>query len=520
MSVTEQEIEVWREKIHTEFQPAAEKYYAGDLKRNEYKGISGGFGSYAQRGDDPKLSMIRLRMTAGHLTKNKLAFIADAIRKHNINKIKFTTCQTVQLHNLGLNPLLDIMEGALDVGIVTMGGGGDNPRNVTCSPLSGLDRFEYFDVQPYAEAVGQYAMKFIKAGLLPRKLKIGFSSSPKNISHATIRDLGFVARADGKFDVYSAGGVGPNPKVGIRVGEGVEPSDIFLYVKAMVNVYRAYGDYKNRARARSRYIPEALGGTAKYRKAFAEKLDEVKKERKDGSTEFDFIVEVPKIKKTGRSVINHPRAIPQKQRGLYSVVYHPIGGTPDPATFLKLADAVADIKEAEIRLSPDETAYIVNLTGVEARKIINITAADTATTTFEMASACIGAAICQAGVRDSQALIHNCVDAVRKAGIPDGALPPVHICGCPGSCSTPQLVDIGFRGSVRDKQSAYILTINGKSVEGKEVFGQELGVLFEKDIPDFLVELCSAVAYTGLSYNEWLALNPEGVSKVAAKYLP
>ncbi|WP_027406819.1 nitrite/sulfite reductase [Anaerovibrio sp. RM50] len=512
--------DVWRKKIQEEFRPAAENFYSGELKRNDYKGISGGFGSYAQRGDEKKLSMIRLRMTAGHLTKPKLAFIAKSIRKHKVNKIKFTTCQTVQLHNLELAPLLDIMEGALDVGIVTMGGGGDNPRNVTCSPLSGLDRFEYFDVQPYAEAVGQYAMQFIKAGLLPRKLKIGFSSSPKNISHATIRDLGFVARADGKFDVYSAGGVGPNPKVGIKVGDGVAPSDIFLYVKAMVNVYSAYGDYKNRARARSRYIPEALGGAAKYRKAFREKLAEVEKERKGGSREFDFTVEIPRVKKTGRSVINHPRAIPQKQKGLYSVVYHPIGGTPDPEIFLKLADAVADIREAELRLSPDETAYIVNLTGVEARKIINITANDTATTTFEMASACIGAAICQAGVRDSQALIRASVEAVRKAGIPDGALPPVHICGCPGSCSTPQLVAIGFRGSVRDKQSAYILTINGQSLEGKEVFGQELGVLFEKDIPDFLVELGSAVAYTGLSYNEWLTLNPDGVTRLAAKYLP
>ncbi|ORT99129.1 Ferredoxin-nitrite reductase [Anaerovibrio sp. JC8] len=518
MNVTDPEI--WRQKIRNEFKPAAEKFYAGELKRNEYKGISGIFGSYAQAGDEKKQSMIRLRMTAGRITRPKLAFIADAIKKHKVNKIKFTTCQTVQLHNLALAPLLDIMEGALGVGIITIGGGGDNPRNVTCSPLSGLDRYEYFDVQPYAEAVGQYAMNFIKAGLLPRKLKIGFSSSPKNISHATIRDLGFVARPDGNFDVYSAGGVGPNPKVGIKVGEGVKPTDIFLYVKAMVNVFKEYGNFQNRAKARSRYIPEALGGAAKYRKAFKDKLKEVEAERKNGSTEFAFTVETPKIRKTGKSVINHPRALPQKQKGLYSVVYHPIGGTPDPQTFLKLAEAVAMINQAEIRLSPDETAYIVNLTGIEARKIIKLTAHDTATTTFEMASACIGAAICQSGVRDSQALIHKCVEAVRQAGLPDGALPPIHICGCPGSCSTPQLVAIGFRGAIRDKQSAFLLTINGQAVEGREVFGQELGLLFEKDIPQFLIDLGTAVAYTGLSYNEWISLNPDGVATIAAPYLP
>ena len=32
------------------------------------------------------------------------------------------------------------MEGGLDHGIVTMGGGGDFPRNVTVSPLSGVEK--------------------------------------------------------------------------------------------------------------------------------------------------------------------------------------------------------------------------------------------------------------------------------------------------------------------------------------------------------------------------------------------
>ena len=64
------------------------------------------------------------------------------------------------------------------------------------------------------------------------------------------------------------------------------------------------------------------------------------------------------------------------------------------------------------------------------------------------------------------------------------------------------------------------LKMFGKTDKGKEVFGKELGLLFEKDIPDFLVELGSAVAYTGLSYNEWLVLNPNGVAKIAAPYLP
>ena len=35
---------------------------------------------------------------------------------------------------------------------------------------------------------------------------------------------------------------------------------------------------------------------------------------------------------------------------------------------------IADMEEAEVRLAPDETAYIINLTGTEAQKVLELTA--------------------------------------------------------------------------------------------------------------------------------------------------
>lgn len=502
----------WKENMKV-FRTAAAKYYAGELKRAEYKGISGKFGSYAQKGDKP-LSMLRLRMPAGRLTPKKMAFIADSVRKYAINKMKFTTCQTVQLHNLELEPVCQIMEDALQVGIVTVGGGGDFPRNTTCSPLSGLDKDEYFDVMPYAEIAGQYAMQFINAEKMPRKYKIGFSSSPKNQSHATMRDLGFAARPDGKFDVYSAGGLGLNPMIGVKVAEAVEPKDILKYVRAMWVLFRTYGDYKNRMRARSRFMQETLGGPENYRKAFEEKLAEV-----EGSDGFGFEIHPNVITKTGTETIQHPRAIPQKQEGLYSVIWHPLGGCPNPEIFCQVSDALQEVESGEIRLALDETAYIVNLNAEEAEKFIAITASDTARSQFEMASACVGASICQQGVRDSQAVLKAAVEAVREAGIPDGALPAIHISGCPGSCATPQLAVIGFRGAVKERQSAWLLTINGCELQGKEVFGQEVGVIFETEVLDFLVALGRTVADSGMSFADWLKANPEGIQKAAEPFI-
>ena len=187
------------------FREKTAAFYAGELKKNDYKGFSGLYGSYAQKGG--QASMLRLRMTSGRVTKEKLLFVAEMVQKYQVKRMHFTTCETIQLHDLDQNTVCDIMEKALDAGIVTMGGGGDFPRNVMCSPLSGVEKEEYFDVRPWAEAAGEYLMNFIKAEKMPRKLKVCFSNSPKNLPHATFRDLGFAAREDGTFDVYSAGGL-------------------------------------------------------------------------------------------------------------------------------------------------------------------------------------------------------------------------------------------------------------------------------------------------------------------------
>ena len=210
----------WKQDLPA-FREKTDEFYAGTLDKGAYKGFSGLYGSYAQKGG--KASMLRLRMTAGRVTRDKLAFVAQAIRTYAVPRAHFTTCQSIQLHDLLPQALDPIMEQALDHGIVTMGGGGDFPRNTMCSPLSGVEAGEYFDVLPYAQAAGDYAMNFIKAEKMPRKLKICFSSSPANLPHATYRDLGFAARPDGTFDVYSAGGLGNNPRFGVKVAEGVDP---------------------------------------------------------------------------------------------------------------------------------------------------------------------------------------------------------------------------------------------------------------------------------------------------------
>lgn len=506
----------WKQDLPA-FREKTEEFYAGKSNVGAYKGFSGYYGSYAQKGG--KANMLRLRMPGGRVTKEKLAFVARAIREYKVARAHFTTCQTIQLHDLGPDTVYAIMEQALDAGIVTMGGGGDFPRNVMCSPLSGVQADEYFDTLPYAEAAGDYLMHFIKAEKMPRKLKVGFSNSPANQTHATYRDLGFVARSDGRFDVYSAGGLGNNPRFGVKVAEGIDPNRILYYIKAMWLTFRAYGNYENRGKARTRYMQEVLGGAENYKKAYLEKLDEVIASGEDLTLN---ITPAPVAKTGDGTTASGPRVLPQKQDGLYTVVWHPVGGQPAMDELCALSDLLQDIPAAEMRLAPDEAAYIVNLTGAEAEKVIAATP-HSAQSLFETSVSCIGGATCQVGMRDSQGLLTACVQAVREAGLPDGALPQIHISGCPSSCGTHQTGALGFRGASKivdgKPQSAFTLFVGGQDRQGSEAMGRELGAMLEGDIPAFLVALGKAVAASGMDYAAWSAADPAAIDAIAAPYL-
>ena len=327
-------------------------------------------------------------------------------------------------------------------------------------------------------------MNFINAEKMPRKLKVGFSNGPANVSHATFRDLGFAARPDGLFDVYSAAGLGANPKFGVKVAEGINPDQVLYYIRAMWETFRAYGNYENRAKARTRYMQETLGQDG-YRKAFLEKLEGVYQSGEDLTIEMNE----NGITKTGDGSLAEGQWISQqKQPGLYRCHYYPIGGSIKPYKFREIYDIIRDMDQVELRLSPDESLYVINLTGREAQKVQKVLS-DGARTVFETSVACIGASICQVGVRDSQKLLQSAVKAVRDADLPDGVLPQIHISGCPSSCGTHQIGAIGFRGGVKmiDKkpQPAFVLFYNGCDRQGTEQMGKEIGLMLEEDNPQF-----------------------------------
>ena len=108
------------------FRENAEKFFRGEISVKDYKGLSGPFGSYAEKG--AVTGMSRWRFPAGRITHDQLHFIAEAIRRYDLQQIHFTTGQAIQFHCLSGETIVDLFAACHAHGIYNRGAGGDHPR--------------------------------------------------------------------------------------------------------------------------------------------------------------------------------------------------------------------------------------------------------------------------------------------------------------------------------------------------------------------------------------------------------
>lgn len=497
------------------FYEATRKFYRKELEPGKYKGISGGFGCYGERGAES--TMLRLRFAGGIIEQRDLQSLITLIEKHKVEMVHYTTCQSLQLHHLTETQVLSLTAELYEQGILTRGAGSDFPRNITAPALRGIDPNEYFDITALVDAVTDYLLGFIGVVKLPRKFKVSFNNAPVDEPHSTIRDLGFVGRPDGLFDVYAAGGLGPNPKLGVKLAEGIAREKILYYVKAMYMTFSKYGNYTNRSRARTRYFQQ-VPGTEEFKVLFNNGLTEAFKEN------LELHVEEREITKTGiPREVDNLRIKPQKQRGLYYVTYHPVGGTPSMENFLALAKAVVAIDGAQFRLGAEETAYITNLTADEAERIAALTESETAHTAFEKSVSCVGSTVCQVGLRDSHGLLKNILEAAKPYNFADGVLPRLYISGCPNSCGTHETGVLGFQGAAKKVGDttvpAFAVHIGGSDTLYREVLGPKVTVITSENIPEFIVELGKTVENAKTTFNEWYSAHSKELYALAEKYV-
>ena len=501
--ITEKTKETIREQFPV-FQEAARAFYARELPPAKYKGTSGKFGSYGERGAGS--SMLRLRFPAGAIDTAHMRFLARVIQQYQVQLAHFTTGEALQPHHLDEKTVLSLYQECFEAGIYCYGAGGDNPRNMTASPLHGVEKGEPFDMTPAIKAAANFLTNLIPDLKLPRKYKVSFSNGIDNEGHATFKDLGFVARTDGTFDVYAGGGFGVNgSRFGLKIKEQVPAEALSWYIEGYArDVYMKYGDYQHRGTARSRFICDRLGDEQFRREVLAA----AERAQANGVPALELEPE-PALEKSGKDdrVLENPRIHGQKQEGLYYVEYKPVGGVPDMAVFRKLLYTAGSLQGAELRLNADETCYIINLTAEEARTIATLTDSDTAHTDFEHSVSCIGAAVCQQGLCDSHGTLARLIRVLRESGEDTHYLPKCHFSGCPSTCTVQSVAPLGFRGAFTlvngERASAFQVYADGSYAYGKERISEPLALIPTARLPRFFLALNETLLKAREPFTSW-----------------
>lgn len=485
-----------------------------------FKPIAAGMGVYEQR--TKKTFMTRVRIPAGVLTAVQLQKIYEIAKELQLEGIHFTTRQAIQLHALPFEATAHVMEKIMEVELYTKGGGGNNPRNVACSPLSGVDPKEAFDVTPYALAATDLIMDRIYSYDLPRKYKVAFASDSEDIGNSTIADLGFFAFVeDGKpyFRVYGGGGLGRNAAKAIILEEKIETSEILYYVQAMKELFEAEGDRTNRNKARIRYIVTRLGEEG-FKARFLEAL-KIVKDREN----LHFKIKEEKQEKPGIVTdLKHPRLFAQKQQGLYSVYIHPTAGQLSLDKLEKIVTLLDQTKQPEIRLSTTQGFYVRNLDGKEAEKWIQETEGIGGNYSIVQSTSCTGASTCQLGLTQSQKLLQQILNQFTEAGQTIlEALPRIYISGCLNSCGAHQIGAIGFSGKVKRVgdvvKDFYTLFLGGVRGDKTTTLGTAYGDIDAEKIPEFLYRLAELKQNAlEVDFIDWIQNEKEKIEALISEY--
>ena len=510
--------EILRDEIK-QFRENGHKFLNKELNVAQFKKLSGGMGVYAHRGGQE--FMIRLKTPSGIASKEDANKIYEWANRYNLKWIHPTTRQAIQLHGLGIYDVCDIMEEAIDYGIYTRGSGGNFPRNVAISPLSGVSNEEAFDVVPYAKALNSYIMERVYTYKLPRKIKVAMAINKEDDPHVTVTDLGFLAvEKDGEkfFKLYLGGGLGRNPRLSVEYDELIKPEDCIYYFEAMVRLFIAEGDYKNHNKARIRYIVERMG-EEEFVKCYKKYVNEV-------LNEADLRIDVKENKVNKQGIVTEfkdARLVPQKQEGLYSVYFHPYGGKLELSLLNDILNAVKDMDDIEFRFTLKEGFYIINLNGKEAEKMIELTKGRGGEIRVTQSVSCIGVPICQMGIANSQGLLISILDKLSKENVEKDLLPEIHISGCTNSCGVHEIGSIGFAGKSKRVNDAprkcFELNVNGDFKVGSSRLGDVYGDIVEDEVPNFIYDLYKVLEKEGLKFEDWYKDNKENFKELASKYI-
>lgn len=429
----------------------------------------------------PGKFMMRLRIPNGILSGEQMRVLWEIVQRYGDDgNADITTRQNLQLRGIRIEDIPDIFQRLKSVGMTSVQSGMDNVRNITGSPMAGLDADELIDtrelVQKVQDMITNYGQGNYQFSNLPRKFNIAIEGGRDNSVHAEINDIAFVPG-------YKEGELGFNVVVGgffsakrceaaIPINVWVRPNqEVVDLCRGILEVYRDNGLRANRQKSRLMWLIDEWGieefrtrvaNQLGYPLATAAEKDAIDWEKRD-----------------------HLGVFPQKQEGLsYIGLCVPVGRlfADDMFDLARIAEVYGS---GELRLTVEQNVIIPNIAAENMPTLLTepLLAKFTPNPTPLQRAlvSCTGAQFCNFALIETK---NKAVDLIRQLdaelNIPRGVR--IHWTGCPNSCGQPQVADIGLMGTKARK--------DGKTVEGVDIYmggkvGKDahLGSCVQKGIP-------------------------------------
>ncbi|MFS8905319.1 ferredoxin--nitrite reductase [Synechococcus sp. O70.2] len=414
----------------------------------------------------PGQFMLRLRLPNGILTSGQMRKLAEILRPYGQDGVAdITTRQNLQLRGIPIEDMPQVLRQLKEVGLTSIQSGMDNVRNITGSPLAGIDPDELIDVRGLTRKVqdmvtnnGEGNPSFSN---LPRKFNIAICGCRDNSVHAEINDLAFVpAFKEGKlgFNVLVGGFFSARrcaEAIGLDVW--VDPRDVVPLCEAVLLVYRDHGLRANRQKARLRWLIDEWG-LEKFRAAVEQQIGHP----------------LPRAAEKDE-VVWHKRDLlgvhAQKQLGLNFVGLHvPVGrlNVPEMRELARLAEVYGS---GELRLTVEQNVLIPNVPDSRVgpllqEPLLKKFSPNPGPLQRGLVS-CTGNQFCNfALIETKNRAVALMEELEAELEIPQTVR--IHWTGCPNSCGQPQVADIGLMGTTVRK--------DGKPVEAVDIYmGGEVG---------------------------------------------
>ena len=483
-------------------------YLEGKINDNFFKGIRVPWGFYSQRGG--KILMSRLRIPAGILNAEQLRAIGIASQNFADGKLHITTRQDIQIHNVPFENSIKIIEYLKDYNISPRAGGGNTIRNVCACYLSGICKYENYEVYKINWDLTEYLLSLDESTNLPRKIKIAFSGCHKDCAFTGVNDLGFVALNNGKFKVLCGGGMGANSSVGKVLENEIEIDEIPFVTKAVINLFNKYGDRKNRYHNRLRFLIEDLNWE-KFKNLYKNELEKVKNEEYINLNLENGINELPRLDKgavIGCAVEENYNLFlkynvsEQKQKNYYYVQIRIPTGEINSNQLIALSELEKIIPHVIFRTTQRQNIIVSNIPFNKLyyvyEKIKENFNDFLFPETFVDIISCKAAQTCNLGICNAIAMARIIIDKLNKKFLDDLKnieklnWLKININGCPNACGQHPIGVLSFSGLAKKVYNRtapfYRVHFGGKIDMERTKLAKEMGIIPAKSVPDFVVE--------------------------------